>query len=470
MVRHAASPHAPHSLHTPFRAQRIAQGAFAAMERFLHVEAFSGLVLLAAAAAALIWANSPWASSYDALWHLPVGLSVGSWSVAPSLHFWINDGLMTLFFLVVGMEIRREIHEGALSSMRQALLPIGAALGGVAVPALVYLAFNHDAVLRSGWAVPTATDIAFAVGVLALLGRGIPGNVRIFLLALAIIDDVIAVLIIALFYSGGLAPAGFAGAALGVLMVLGMQRIGAGSAWAYVLPGAVLWGGILMTGAHPTLAGVVLGLMTPVRPGRLGQPAQALIDEAAARLRSAAADARLGAAPAALLHPRRQLLQAQRELVPPVSRVQMALHPWVAFGVMPIFALANAGVQLGGDGGSTAGAAAWVTAGVALALVAGKPLGIVGVSWLMVRGGLCRLPPGVDWGGIWLVGLLAGIGFTMSIFIAMLAFTGPALLGAAKLGVLGGSVVAAVLGLGWGWVYRARQAAPRTDTAAAPHA
>ncbi|WP_196933636.1 Na+/H+ antiporter NhaA, partial [Pseudacidovorax intermedius] len=174
--------------------------------------------------------------------------------------------------------------------------------------------------------------------------------------------------------------------------------------------------------------------------------------------------ARVGAAPAALLHPRRQLLLAQRELVPPVSRVQMALHPWVAFGVMPIFALANAGVHLGGGGGD-AGAAAWVMAGVMVALVAGKPLGIVGASWLMVRSGLCRLPPGVDWGGIWLVGLLAGIGFTMSIFIAMLAFADPDLLAAAKLGVLGASVVAAVLGLGWGAVYRRRAA--RTD--AVPH-
>ncbi|MBO9644175.1 MAG: Na+/H+ antiporter NhaA [Pseudacidovorax sp.] len=451
----------PHALP---RAQRIAQRAFAAFERFLHIEAVSGIVLLAAAAFALLWANSAWRDSYDALWHLPVGLTVGAWSAAPSLHFWINDGLMTLFFLVVGMEIRREIHEGALSNLRQALLPIGAALGGVAVPALMYLALNHDPVRQSGWAVPTATDIAFAVGVLALLGRGIPGNVRVFLLALAIIDDVIAVLIIALFYSGGLAPAGFAVAAVGVLMVLGLQRIGAGSAWAYVLPGAVLWGGILMTGAHPTLAGVVLGLMTPVRPGRLGLPAQELIDEAATHLRSAAQDARVGAAPAALLHPRRQLLQAQRELVPPVSRVQMTLHPWVAFGVMPVFALANAGVHLGGGGGD-AGAAVWVMAGVMVALVAGKPLGIVGASWLMVRSGLCRLPPGVDWGGIWLVGLLAGIGFTMSIFIAMLAFADPDLLAAAKLGVLGASVVAAVLGLGWGAVYRRRAA--RTD--AVPH-
>jgi NhaA family Na+:H+ antiporter len=246
------------------RAQVLAQRAFSALKRFLHIEAVSGIALLVMAVVALLWANSPFAPSYDALWHMPVSFGLGSLVFSQSLHFWINDGLMTIFFLVVGMEIRREIHEGALSDVRQSTLPMAAALGGVLVPAAIYLAFNVQGGQPSGWAVSTATDIAFAVGVLAILGRSIPGNLRVFLLTLAIIDDVIAVLIIAFVYSGGLDYSGFAVAGLGLLMVLGLQRIGVWSAYAYVIPGAVVWGGLLMTGAHPTLAGVVLGLMTPV--------------------------------------------------------------------------------------------------------------------------------------------------------------------------------------------------------------
>ncbi|MGQ3115296.1 MAG: Na+/H+ antiporter NhaA [Hydrogenophaga sp.] len=400
------------------RAQLVADRAFAALSRFLHIEAVSGVVLLLAAAIALIWANSPAAASYHALWHAPLTLGIGPYVSVQSLHFWINDALMAVFFLVVGMEIRREIHEGALASLPLAALPLAAALGGVLVPALIYVALNTDPTTLRGWAVPTATDIAFAVGVLALLGRSIPGNVRVLLLALAIIDDIVAVLIIAVFYSGGLDFSGLLVAGLGIFMVLGLQRIGIGSAWAYVVPGAVLWLGLLQTGAHPTLAGVVLGLMTPVLPVRLRGEA-------------------------------------------PVTRVQRALHPWVAYAVMPLFALANAGVTL--DGVDLAsGSAQAVTLGVVLALVLGKPLGVLGASWLAVRLGLCRLPDGVTWSGVGLVGLLAGIGFTMSIFIATLAFDDAQLLGAAKLGVLLASLLAAVLGLSWGFLqaWRARRSAP----------
>ncbi len=429
------------------RAQQLAERAFANFERFLHIEAVSGVVLLIAAIAALIWANSPAASSYEALWHAPITFGVGSWVFTQSLHFWINDGLMTIFFLVVGMEIRREIHEGALSSLRQASLPMAAAVGGVAVPALVYLGFGHAPSEQQGWAVPTATDIAFAVGVLALLGKSIPSNVRIFLLALAIIDDIIAVLIIAFFYSGGLDYSGFGVAAVGLLMVVGLQRIGVGSAYAYVIPGAVTWVGVLMTGAHPTLAGVVLGLMTPVAAMPMRErPLDAVTrftQELLGRAKAPERDA------SELISPLKSLRLAQRELVPPVVRVQGALHPWVAYGIMPVFALANAGVSLAGvDLGTQA--PQWVMMAVAVALVLGKPLGIVSVSWLMVRLGWCALPAGVNWSSITLIGLLAGIGFTMSIFIANLAFVDPATLGAAKLGVLSASVVAAALGLAWG--------------------
>ena len=447
------------------RAQLLAERAFATLERFLHIEAVSGIVLLAAAAIALIWANSAFAHSYHDLWHTPLSLGLGSYVFAQPLHFWINDALMTIFFLVVGMEIRREIHEGALSNFKQAALPLAAALGGVVVPALIYLAFNSEAGRRDGWAVPTATDIAFAVGVLALLGRSIPGNVRVFLLALAIIDDIIAVLIIAFFYSGGLDYSGFLVAGLGILMVLGLQRIGIGSAYVYVIPGAVVWIGLLMTGAHPTLAGVVLGLMTPVVSVRLREQPLDMVSRAAGDLLGRDADPALGRSE--LAQPLRQLRLAQREVLPPVVRVQTALHPWVAYTIMPLFALANAGVSLDGIDLS-AGGSQWVMFGVAIALIAGKPLGVISMSWLMVRLGWCALPPGVTWGGICLIGLLAGVGFTMSIFIAMLAFAGdPNFLGAAKLGVLLGSLVTALLGLALGTIVARRLRACDGQAAAA---
>jgi len=429
------------------RAQLLAERAFATLQRFLHVEAVGGVILLLAAAMALIWANSSFANSYHALWHLPVSIGVGEIVFSESLHFWINDALMTLFFLVIGMEIRREIHEGALSTRDQAMLPVIAAAGGVVVPALIYLGLNADPVRARGWAVPTATDIAFALGVLALLGRSVPINVRIFLLALAIVDDMIAVLIIAFFYSGGLQYAGFIVASLGILTVVGFQRIGLGSALTYILPGAAVWIGFLMTGAHPTLAGVVLGLMTPVRSMPLREHPLEVVSRVLSELRSGNAVATKDTH--RLDIPLRKLRVAQREILPPVVRMQTALRPWVAYGVMPLFALANAGVSLTGVD-LASGGAPLVMLGVGVSLVAGKPIGVVGATWLAVRLGWCRLAPGVTWNTVCLVGLLAGIGFTMSIFIAMLAFTDERLENAAKLGVLLGSLVAAMLGLGWG--------------------
>lgn len=438
------------------RAQDLAERALANFERFLHIEAVSGIVLLVAALAALLWANSPAADSYERFWHTPITLGIGSLVYAKSLHFWVNDGLMTIFFLVVGMEIRREIYEGALASMRQAALPMAAALGGVAMPAIIYLAFGHGPAQQQGWAVPTATDIAFAVGVLALLGKSIPANVRVFLLALAIMDDIVAVLIIAVFYSSGLQYSGFAVAGVGLLLVLGLQKIGVGTAWAYILPGAITWLGMLITGAHPALAGVVLGLMTPV----VEMPMRESPLEAVTRFTSEL----LGRAKAPeqdasdLMHPLKRLRLAQRELVPPTVRMQGWLHPWVAFAIMPAFALANAGVSLAGADLS-AEAPRWVMIAVVGALVVGKPLGIISVSWVMVRLGWCALPDQVNWRGIILIGLLAGIGFTMSIFIANLAFAEPATLGAAKLGVLCASLIAAALGLSWGMLAVRRRAA-----------
>ena len=435
------------------KAQRLAEQALSTLHRFLHVEAVSGAVLLAAAAAALIWANSPFAHGYHAFWNLPLTLGVGEYVFSRSLHFWVNDALMTVFFLVVGLEIRREIHEGALCRLDQAILPLVAATGGVIVPALIYLSLNSDPAREQGWAVPTATDIAFAVGVLALLGRKVPVNVRVFLLAVAIIDDIIAVLIIALFYTASLQLGGFIIASIGVFAALVFQRIGIGSAPFYVLPGSLVWIGFMVAGIHPTLAGVVLGLITPARAIPMREPPLEVVSRVLKQLQSGdavkARDSHL------LEQPLRDLRVAHRELLPPVSRVQMLMHPWVAYGVMPIFALANAGVSLTGADLPAGGHLVMMAA--ALALVAGKPLGVVGATWVAVRLGWCRLAPGVSWGGVCLVGLLAGIGFTMSIFISMLAFSDQGLLRAAKLGVLFGSLVAATLGLGWGAIYVRRQ-------------
>ena len=439
----------------PFRhAQVLAEKAFSALNHLLHIEAMSGIVLLVAAAVALLWANSPAADSYHALWHAPLSFGVGSYVVSQTLYFWINDALMAIFFLVAAMEIRREIYEGALANLRLSALPLAAALGGVAVPAALYVAMNGEPVQRQGWAVPTATDIAFAVGVLALLGKSIPSNVRVLLLALAIIDDIVAVLIIAVFYSGGLDYSGLLVAGTGILMVLGLQWIGIGTAYAYVIPGAVLWMGLLKTGAHPALAGVVLGLMTPVLPTRTRERPLDAAMHALSEIR-AHHDKASTPEPERVAEPLRQLRHAQREILPPVTRVQIALHPWVAYVVMPLFALANAGVSLNGVDLDMGGSLS-VMYGVLLALLLGKPLGVIAASWLVVRLGWCRLPPGVTWQGVCLVGLLAGIGFTMSIFIATLAFEDTNLLSAAKLGVLLASAVAALIGLTWGIFYAKR--------------
>ncbi|HVJ18692.1 MAG TPA: Na+/H+ antiporter NhaA [Polyangiaceae bacterium] len=383
-------------------ARRVAERVLRPLERFLHVEAASGILLLAAAVVAVIWANSPWAESYARLWHMPVTLGLGPLLSRETLHFWINDGLMAIFFLVVGLEIRREIHEGELSELKRAALPVAAALGGMAAPAGIYLLFNADPVTHVGWGVPTATDIAFAVGVLALLGKRVPPALRVLLLALAIIDDIGAIVVIALFYSSGIAWSGLLVAAAGLLLVVLLQRLGVRRVMVYVPAGAVVWFGVLEAGVHPTIAGVVLGLLTPVRPW-------------------------------------------SREPLPPGARLEAALHPWVAFVIMPLFALANAGVSLG-DVAIADTATRNVAIGVMAGLVLGKPIGILLISFVTVRLGICALPRGVGWRGVMVVGAVAGIGFTMAIFIAGLAFPNPALLGAAKLGVLCASVLAACLG------------------------
>jgi len=392
--------------------------------RFISIEAASGVVLLTAAAIALVCANSPLSSAYEALWHQQLALGV---PLLPprDLRFWVNDGLMTIFFLLVGLEVRREIHDGTLSDRRVATLPIIAALGGVVVPALLYILVGSGSEVWRGWAIPTATDIAFALGVLSLIGR-VPPALRVLLLTLAIADDIAAILVIACFYSGGLLPGQFLLVAAGIALVLLLQAVGIRTAFAYVLPGALLWLGMLRAGMHPTLAGVVLGLLTPVTA-----------DFGLAARRRAPRSCDSQPVPDAGL--------PRVPEPPPMLRVEAILHPYVAFGIMPLFAFANAGVSLGGIDLAAAAPRA-VSGGIVLGLVLGKPLGIVLAALAAVRWKICGLPQSVRWRELLLLGVLGGIGFTMSMFIANLAFEDPQLLSAAKLGVVAGSAAAATLG------------------------
>ncbi|MFT3926806.1 MAG: Na+/H+ antiporter NhaA [Myxococcales bacterium] len=420
------------------RAHRLVRRAREPIERFLAIEAASGLLLLATAGLALVLANGPWRHAYEALWHTPLGFRLGTLHFEQDLHFWINDGLMTIFFFVVGLEIRREIHRGELSGLRRAALPVAAALGGMLFPAVLYALFNRGRPSLAGWGIPMATDIAFAVGTLALLGKRVPPALRVLLLALAVIDDVGAILVIAVFYSTGLSWLGFLAMGLGTLAIYGLQKLGVRPALAYLLPGLVIWAGAYEAGVHPTLAGVIVGLMTPVRawfgPQRFAQHAQ----QGAARLGSL--DAAEERAALGILD---ELAQARREAVSPVERLEHALHGYVAFGIMPLFAFANAGVPLGEA--SFTGDHRAVFLGIVVGLSLGKPLGIVAFSWLLVKLGLGALPMGLSLRHVVLVGLVGGIGFTMALFIAQLALPPGALLETAKLAILVASGLAALL-------------------------
>ena len=418
-------------------ALRLARRALAPVERFLAIEAASGILLLVAAAVALVWANSPWRESYVALWHIPFGVTLGPFSFHRDLHFWINDGVMTIFFFVVGLEIRREIHCGELSELRRAALPLAAAFGGMLVPACIFSTLNMGRASISGWGIPMATDIAFAVGVLALLGSRVPPALRILLLALAVIDDVGAILVIAIFYSSGLEPVGFLVLGVGLAAIFAMQKLGVRSPWAYVPPAVVAWAGAYVAGIHPTLTGVVVGMMTPARAWFGREELIERADASIAGLRDQSDEDER-----ALLPHLDHLDVTRREGVSPVERLEHALHGWVAYGAMPLFALANAGVALGDA--SFTGEPLLVFCGVAVGLILGKPLGILGFSWLATRLGLAALPRGVTWSRVAVVGVVAGIGFTMSIFIASLAFASGTNLETAKVGILVGSGAAAL--------------------------
>lgn len=421
---------------------RLARLAGRPLERFLHIEAASGILLLVASAVALLWANSPWAESYQSLWRTPLGIQIGRFAFGRTLEFFVNDVLMVVFFFVVGMEIRREIHHGELSEWRRAALPAVAALFGMLAPAVLYLLLAGGKATHSGWGVPMATDIAFAVGILTLLGKRVPAALRVLLLALAVIDDLGAIVVIALFYSSGVAVSGLLLAALGFSGVLAMQRLGVRSRFWYVLPSVVVWIGIYSAGVHPTIAGVLVGLVTPVRAWLGPEGFVVGVRKELDRLATATERALSSHELAESL---RHVDVARREAMSPAESLIDALHPWVAFGIMPLFALANAGVALAGTSLQTV---PWrVVLGVAVGLVVGKPVGVLFSVWLTVKLRLGRLPLSLSLRHVVVLGVVAGIGFTMALFIAQLAFTDVRFLSAAKLGVLTASAVAAVLGL-----------------------
>jgi len=366
---------------------------------FLQLEAAAGLLLMAAAALALLVANSPAEPIYRAALAADIGLPGASLSL---LH-WINDGLMAIFFLLVGLEIKRELLVGELSSVKRAALPGIAAIGGMLVPALIYLAFNWNTpdTLR-GWAIPAATDIAFALGVLALLGSRVPTSLKIFLTALAILDDLGAILIIAVFYTAGLSLTALALAAVGLAVLVACNRFGVRHLAPYLAVGGLVWCAVLASGIHATLAGVALAFTIPLRT------------------------------------------EGQIEERAPLQRLEHGLHPWVAYGILPVFGLANAGLSF--EGLSLAAFLAPVPLGIAAGLFFGKQIGVIGASWLAVQCGWAQWPEGAHRWQIYGVALLCGIGFTMSLFIGTLAFSSDALQDQVKLGVFSGSAIAAVLG------------------------
>jgi NhaA family Na+:H+ antiporter len=387
----------------------LASRALNALTDFLRLEAAGGIVLIAAAALALLCANSPLEEFYDGFRELPVAVVFGDLQIAKPLLLWINDGMMAVFFLLVSLEIKRESLTGQLAGRDRLLLPMACACAGVAVPALLFTALNRgDAAAMRGWAVPTATDIAFALGVLSLLGSRVPPGMKLLLSTIAVVDDLVAILIIALFYSHGLSPValGWAGAALLAMFVL--NRRGVTALTPYLLLGVVLWVSLLKSGVHATLAGVATGLMIPHV-----DPRNAIPDD--------------------VEHS-------------PLETLEHALHPWVAYAILPLFAFANAGLALGGLKASDALAA--LPLGIVDGLVLGKPVGIVGAAWALRRFGGVRWPDGMDGRAMIGLGLLCGIGFTMSLFIASLAYA-DVRYEEAVLGVLAASVCAAVLGMLW---------------------
>ena len=413
--------------------RRLARRIGRPMLRFFRIEAAGGVVMLVAAVVALVWANSPWRDSYYELLHSHIRLDLGGvLALDEPLEAWINDALMVIFFFVVGLEIKCELVVGELRRPAAAALPAIAALGGMVVPAAIYAAFNAGGEGSAGWGIPMATDIAFAVGVVSLLGRRVPNSLKIYLLTLAIVDDIGAIVVIALFYTDDLSL-GWLLIAAGSVLLLALMRLG--RIWytpAYLIVGVVLWLAVFESGVHATIAGVVLGIMAPARP----LVSEGRFDDVVVRWFPGDEVS----APVA----RRASFEA-RERVSVADRLADLLHPWTSFLIVPVFALANAGVELSADALDDA-VRSPVTIGIVAGLVVGKLVGVSSFSWLAVRLGVCSLPRGATWTKVLGMSGVAGIGFTVSLFITNLAFTADDIIDQAKVGILVASTVAAVIG------------------------
>lgn len=417
-------------------------------QAFVRTEASGGIILLIATVIALVWANSPWDNRYYDLWSARLSLDVALFRLDEDLGQLVNDGLMAIFFFVVGLEIKRELLHGELASPRRAALPVAAAVGGMVAPALIYSGFNGGRDGATGWGIPMATDIAFALGALTLLGRRVPFSLKVFVLALAIADDLGAIGVIAVFYTESIAwdAAGWAVGLFAIILLA--NRAGLRSVNVYLALGIVFWIAVLKSGVHATLAGVALAALTPARPyyddAGFETNAQGLLGRLAG----------VGDGNTAEASRQDTLLQFERlsrDSAAPLDRLEHMLHPWVSYLIVPLFALANAGIPLSGSAIRDA-ASSDVTVGVVAGLVVGKPLGIVVMAWLALRLGWADLPENVGMGHILGAGLLAGIGFTVSLFIAGLAFDDAALVADAKLGILGASLLAGVCGFVYLWI------------------
>ncbi len=375
------------------------------LEAFLKNESTSGILLICAAILALILSNSAFSGTYESFLHLPVGIHVGSLHLDKSLYHWINDGLMAIFFLLIGLEVKREVIEGDLSSIKKASLPVIAAIGGIIVPAMIYLYFNQNNTLASsGWAIPTATDIAFALGILSLLGKRVPVSLKIFLMALAIIDDLGAIVIIALLYTSNLSMLSLVTAASAIVVLIALNLFGVSKKAAYFIVGIILWVSVLKSGIHATLAGVILAFTIPLNAK-----------------------------------------DKHKQSISPVKEIEHGLHFWVAFFILPLFAFVNAGINITHI--SLAQMSGSVPIGIMLGLFVGKQLGVFGFSWLAIKLKLAELPKDCSWSQFYGVSVLTGIGFTMSLFITSLAFTdGTAFHYTDKLAILIGSCASGFVG------------------------
>lgn len=426
--------------------QPLVERALVPFQSFARIEASSGILLLACTVVALLWANSQWASSYVALWDTPFSFALGDFALGKPLLSWINDGLMAMFFFVVGLEIKREVLVGELSSWRRASLPAAAAVGGMAVPAVIYVLLNQRSDAAAGWGIPMATDIAFALGVLAVLGTRVPGGLRMFLLALAIVDDIGAVLVIAFFYTSHVSWLYLGLGAVFLAALIGANLSGVRHPLVYAALGiGGLWLTFLLSGVHATIAGVIAAMAIPARTridpdDFLSKARVALTEFDQAGQHGSRVPTSEGRQSAL-----EELETLSEQVQTPLQRLEHTLHPWVSFVVLPIFALANAGVTIGAE--LSAAVASPVSLGVFGGLLIGKPLGILLASRLAVYTRLADLPAGVAWRHVVGAGCLGGIGFTMSLFIATLAFEGTPFLTMAKMGILGASLLAALIGV-----------------------